>query len=117
MPSHRRMLASLARVALLALVAMTAWACKRSSAHERDAVAPERAATAPKTAERDASGEKRANARVLLLRGGRVLTAAGVVYERGDVLVRGGRIAAVGPGLDAPAGAEVIDVAGKTVTP
>jgi imidazolonepropionase-like amidohydrolase len=37
--------------------------------------------------------------------------------ERGDLLVRDGRIAAVGAGLVAPAGAAVIDAAGKHVTP
>jgi imidazolonepropionase-like amidohydrolase len=37
--------------------------------------------------------------------------------EGADLLVRAGRIAAVGPGLDAPAGAVVIDATGKHVTP
>lgn len=52
-----------------------------------------------------------------LLKGGRVMTATGVIIERGDVLITGDRIAAVGVGIAAPAGAKVIDVAGKTVTP
>lgn len=37
--------------------------------------------------------------------------------EGADLLVRAGRIAAVGPGLEAPAGAVVIDATGKHVTP
>ncbi len=51
------------------------------------------------------------------MRGGRVMTAAGVIFERGDVLITGDRITAVGVGLTAPAGTRVVDVSGKTVTP
>jgi hypothetical protein len=42
--------------------------------------------------------------------------AAGTL-ERGDVLVRGGRIAAVGAALDAPAGATVVEANGRPLTP
>lgn len=48
---------------------------------------------------------------------GRVLTAAGPEIERGTVLIRGGKIIAVGPSVEAPAGATVIDASGKIVTP
>lgn len=41
---------------------------------------------------------------------------AGVI-EGGDVLIRAGRIAAIGRGLAAPAGAEVIDAGGRHLTP
>ena len=53
-----------------------------------------------------------------LLRGGHVMTldAAGDI-EGGDVLLENSRIAAVGRGLAAPAGAEVIDAAGTIVMP
>src|SRR5262249_43526533 len=44
------------------------------------------------------------------------LTAAGVL-EHTDVLISDGRIAAVGKGLGAPAGTEVMRAAGKPVTP
>lgn len=54
---------------------------------------------------------------VILLQGGRVMTATGVIYERGDVLIVGERIAEVGPRIAPPKGAEVIDVSGNTVTP
>lgn len=37
--------------------------------------------------------------------------------ENADLLVRGGKIVAVGPGLEAPEGARVIDGTGKHVTP
>ncbi len=50
-----------------------------------------------------------------LIRGGTIVTADG--EYRGDVLVAGDKIAAVGPGLDAPAGAEIIDAGGAYVIP
>jgi dihydropyrimidinase len=51
----------------------------------------------------------------LLIKGGRIVTAADDFV--GDVLIAGETIAAVGPHLDAPAGAEVIDATGKFVFP
>ncbi|MGQ0609770.1 MAG: imidazolonepropionase [Paracoccaceae bacterium] len=39
------------------------------------------------------------------------------VAEPGAILIDGGRIAAVGPGLTAPAGARVVDCGGRLVTP
>ena len=53
----------------------------------------------------------------LLLRGARVMTAAGPTLERGDVLVENGRISAVGTDLIAAPGVEVIDVTGRWITP
>ncbi len=52
-----------------------------------------------------------------LLRGGTVMTAAGQVIPNGQVLMVGGRIAAVGATVDAPANATVVDVTGRWVTP
>ena len=51
----------------------------------------------------------------ILIRGGTVVTADG--EYRSDVLVHGETIAAVGPDLDAPAGARVIDAGGAYVMP
>jgi dihydropyrimidinase len=51
----------------------------------------------------------------ILIRGGTVVTADG--EYRADVLVQGETIAAVGPELDAPAGARVIDAGGAYVMP
>ena len=47
----------------------------------------------------------------------RILPVSGPAIDRGTVLIRGGKIAAVGAGVQAPTGARVIDAAGKTVTP
>jgi imidazolonepropionase-like amidohydrolase len=58
-----------------------------------------------------------AHADSVLIQGGRVVTNAGAVLERGDVLITDGRIAAVGARVAPPRGARVIDAAGKWVTP
>jgi imidazolonepropionase-like amidohydrolase/Tol biopolymer transport system component len=50
------------------------------------------------------------NARVITMRGDQVI-------ERGTILVEGNRIKAVGAGVQVPAGARRIDMAGKTVSP
>ena len=54
----------------------------------------------------------------ILVKGATIWTVgpAGII-ERGDLLVRDGKIAAVGKNLSAPSGAMVIDAAGKHVTP
>src|SRR3989441_13317073 len=53
----------------------------------------------------------------LLLRGGGVVDPSRDLDETADVLIQDGRIAAVGPGLGAPAGATVRDVHGTVVAP
>lgn len=52
----------------------------------------------------------------ILVRGARVFDGTQMLGER-DVLVRGGRIAALGQRLDAPPGAVVVDARGKTLLP
>lgn len=54
---------------------------------------------------------------MILLKNGKVLTMTGVNYDAGDVLVADGKIRAVGTGLCAPEGAQVIDCTGRTVMP
>jgi imidazolonepropionase-like amidohydrolase len=49
--------------------------------------------------------------------GGTILTGSGRAIERGTVLIRGGKVAAVGADVAVPPGATVIDAAGKFVTP
>jgi hypothetical protein len=54
----------------------------------------------------------------LLIRNATVHTAASRgSLEHSDVLIQGGVIRAVGPGLSAPAGVAVVDAAGKPLTP
>jgi imidazolonepropionase-like amidohydrolase len=47
----------------------------------------------------------------------RILPVSGPAIERGTIVLRGGRIAAVGANVATPSGARVIDAGGKTVTP
>lgn len=49
--------------------------------------------------------------------GGRVLPVSGPPIDKGTVVMRDGRIVAVGANVPVPAGARVIDAAGKIVTP
>ena len=64
------------------------------------------------------------NARVLTLsvpggerpRRGKALRELGII-ERGDVLVEGDKISGVGPKVEVPAGAEVIDAGGRVLMP
>jgi cytosine/adenosine deaminase-related metal-dependent hydrolase len=65
------------------------------------------------------SGPALAQAQVTAFVGGRVVDGTGQVIERGTVLVRDGRIAQVGPAasVTVPAGATIVDVAGKTLMP
>lgn len=53
----------------------------------------------------------------VLLRGGTVHTVSGAVLEKTDLLMVDGKIAALGPKLKAPAGAEIVDVTGRHVYP
>jgi len=53
----------------------------------------------------------------VLIRGATILTGTGTRIDDGGVLIVDGHIAAVGPGLAAPAGASVIDAQGRWVTP
>jgi len=53
----------------------------------------------------------------LLIRDATVLTGTGERLDEADVLLRDGRIAAIGTGLDAPRGARIVEAAGRWVTP
>lgn len=54
----------------------------------------------------------------VLLKNARIITANGTqVIERGDILIENNRIVNVGTNITAPAGAEVMDMTGKTITP
>src|SRR5690606_26340908 len=60
---------------------------------------------------------ERREAPPVLIRNATVLTAAGPRIETGSVLMRDGKIVAVGRDIDAPPGVRVIDATGKWVTP
>ena len=48
---------------------------------------------------------------------GKIYTMAGEVLEKGTILIKDGKIAAVGANIEIPADAEIIDATGKIVTP
>jgi imidazolonepropionase-like amidohydrolase len=54
---------------------------------------------------------------VIAITNARILPVSGAAIERGTVLIRGDRIEAVGANVTVPAGARIIDAAGKIVTP
>lgn len=58
-----------------------------------------------------------ADGQTLAVTSARILTGTGTTIENGTVVVRDGRIAAVGRDVPVPAGATVIDGRGKVVTP
>jgi imidazolonepropionase-like amidohydrolase len=53
----------------------------------------------------------------VLIQGARILTVTHGTIPQGDVLVRGGKIVAIGRSLQAPAGVTVIDARGKVLMP
>jgi imidazolonepropionase-like amidohydrolase len=55
--------------------------------------------------------------RLVALRGATVLTVTNGTIPNGTVVLRDGKIAAVGASVNVPAGAEVVDVSGKFVSP
>jgi imidazolonepropionase-like amidohydrolase len=70
----------------------------------RGAVALQRAAAAP-------SGP------AVAIVNARILSVTGPAIDRGTIVVRGGRIAAVGADVQPPQAARIVDAGGKTVTP
>ena len=64
-----------------------------------------------------ASASAAVQAQSFAITNARIHTVSGPVIERGTVVIVNGRITAVGANVALPAGAQVIDAAGKTVTP
>lgn len=54
---------------------------------------------------------------MLLIKGGLIKTITQGDIENGEILIDGGKILAIGQRVDAPAGCQVFDAAGKLVTP
>src|SRR5437899_7558685 len=64
-----------------------------------------------------AGGEPQAGPRPLALVGGYLLTQTDAGPLSGTILIRDGKIAAVGPDVNIPGDAEKVDVTGLVVTP
>src|SRR5690242_13310992 len=62
-------------------------------------------------------GTLRAGAQTIAITGGTVYPVAGAPIANGTVLMRDGRIVAVGAGVSVPGDAQRIDASGKIVTP
>ena len=61
--------------------------------------------------------QTRAADSVVAIRGATILTATRGTIQNGTIVLRGGRIAAVGANVPVPSGAEIMDGAGKFVSP
>ncbi|MGE0440865.1 MAG: amidohydrolase [Gemmatimonadales bacterium] len=68
-------------------------------------------------AEAPLSGPVPAAGRLVAITNATVMTASHGTIEKATILIRDGKIAAVGPDVTVPAGAEVIDGTGRYVTP
>jgi imidazolonepropionase-like amidohydrolase len=79
--------------------------------------APQQTGAPPAVANAYASTYKPFPSRTTVIRNATILTAAGPAIERGSILLQGGKVAAVGPTVNAPADAVTIDATGKWVTP
>jgi imidazolonepropionase-like amidohydrolase len=79
--------------------------------------APRAAATAAPVADPYPSTYRPAPSETTLIRGATILTATGPRIENGSILLRDGKVEAVGASIEAPAAARVIDATGKWVTP
>jgi len=73
--------------------------------------------TAPALAGALAFGPTSAAAQTVAITNARVYPVSGPMIERGTVVIRDGKIAAVGANVQVPRGAKVIDGTGKVVTP
>src|SRR5215510_10827183 len=58
-----------------------------------------------------------AQERTIAIRGGTVLPISGPAIPNGTVVIRGGKVVAVGANVQVPAGAEIVDASGKYVMP
>jgi imidazolonepropionase-like amidohydrolase len=63
------------------------------------------------------SASASAQERAIAIRGGTVLPITGPAIPNGTVVIRGGKILSVGANVQVPAGAEIVDAAGKYVMP
>jgi imidazolonepropionase-like amidohydrolase len=108
---------------VLRLIALGVAVAGCSSARPAPAPQPQPASPTPSTSTNATSSDpfpstyRALPSRPTLITNATILTAAGPLIERGSVLMRDGKIAAVGTNVSAPADAVVIDASGKFVTP
>jgi imidazolonepropionase-like amidohydrolase len=97
-------------------LALVAIACTPSPRTAADVEAPD-APPLPWDAETAAATPVESPLRALV--GGRIMTAAGDLFDPGTLVMEDGRIVAVGPSdeIPLPEGAEVVELEGRTVTP
>jgi imidazolonepropionase-like amidohydrolase len=63
------------------------------------------------------SAQTRPGPSVVAIKGGTILTVTKGTIQNGTVVLRDGKVAAVGANVSIPAGAEVVDAAGKFISP
>jgi imidazolonepropionase-like amidohydrolase len=112
------------RMGVLLALGMAGLACASAPSPSATPAHPSSASPAPPTASpADPAGTLYPStyhpipAPPTLIRNATVLTAVGERIEGGSVLLKDGRIVAVGKTIEAPAGALVVDASGKWVTP
>jgi imidazolonepropionase-like amidohydrolase len=71
----------------------------------------------PQTPASSGAEAPRRTAGVVAIKGATILTVTKGTIPNGTIVLRDGKIAAVGAGVDVPSGAEVFDASGKFVTP
>ena len=104
---------------VLMSAALTACATLPPGGQASSTAAPAPVPHSATSAARDpfASTYQAAPSTATLIRGATVLTGTGTRVDGGDVLIVNGRVEAVGKNLSAPASANVIEAAGRWVTP
>ena len=102
---------------LVACVALAA--CAQAPSRTSQQPSPQPAAAESTSADRPQypSTYQRTPYPPVLIRNATILTGTGQEIANGSVLFRDGRIVAVGPSVEAPADAQVVDGSGKFVTP
>src|SRR5947199_8211757 len=111
-------------IAALVGLALTV-GCASGGARTTAAAAPAAAPAPPPAAAQDTSGigpqypstYKRHPNPPVLIRNATIMTAAGQEIQGGSILLRNGRMVAVGTNVDAPSDATVVDGTGKWVDP
>jgi imidazolonepropionase-like amidohydrolase len=113
---RRRLIGSLS-IALVLVGIAAARASAQAAAKDTPPPTPGKGALSTPRDDPFPSTYKAPVAPAFAIRNATLLTAAGPVVANGTILVRDGKIVAVGASVDVPAGTTVIDAGGKFVTP